>query len=216
MKKLILPGVAAAALCASAPALAQAPAPAPTPAPQVQTFDHRMPMRVQTRNEVVAHARDMFARLDSNRDGSVTRAEADAVHQKFAGERRNHFKQRVGERGGASAADRGAGFDRLDANHDGVITRDEFASARPVIREQRKIVMREGGKGGMRMHGMGGLHGRMFERADVNRDGRVSLQEMTNAALQHFDMADANHDGQLTREERMQMRQRMKAQRQPA
>ena len=217
MKKLVFGGgIAAAALCAFAPALAQAPAPAPAPAPQVQTYAHRMPMRVETRNEVVAHARDMFARLDTNRDGSITRAEADAVHQMFAGQRGNHSTQRLAERGSAPAADRGAGFDRLDTNHDGVITRDEFVSARPMIREQRRIVMREDGKGGMRMHGMGGFHGRMFERADVNRDGRVSLQEMTNAALQHFDMADANHDGQLTPEERMQMHQRMRAQRKPA
>ena len=57
----------------------------------------------------------------------------------------------------------------------------------------------------------------MFERADANHDGRVSLQEMTAAALQHFDAADANHDGKLTPDERMQMHQQRQAQRkQPA
>jgi hypothetical protein len=67
----------------------------------------------------------------------------------------------------------------------------------------------------MRMHrmgggmGMGGLRGAMFEMADANRDGRVSLQEATDAAVRHFDMADANHDGRLAPEERMQVRQRM-------
>jgi hypothetical protein len=56
----------------------------------------------------------------------------------------------------------------------------------------------------------------MLEAADVNRDGRLSLQEMTNAALRRFDRADANRDGKLTPDERMQMRQRIKVQRQPA
>ena len=42
------------------------------------------------------------------------------------------------------------------------------------------------------------MGGRMFETADANKDGSVSLQEATDAALQHFDMADANRDGQIT------------------
>jgi len=58
----------------------------------------------------------------------------------------------------------------------------------------------------------------MFERADANHDGRVSLQEMTAAALQHFDAADANHDGKLTPDERMRMHKErgVQAQRIPA
>jgi Ca2+-binding EF-hand superfamily protein len=51
----------------------------------------------------------------------------------------------------------------------------------------------------------------MFEMADANRDGRVTLQEAQAAALRHFDMADVNHDGQITPDERKQMRQRMHA-----
>ena len=46
--------------------------------------------------------------------------------------------------------------------------------------------------------------------ADANHDGRVSLQEATNAALQHFDRADLNHDGKLTPEERQQAHQLMR------
>ena len=221
MKKLVLGGVAAAAIFAVAPAFAQTPvapvAPAVPPAPQVQTFVHRMPMKTETRNDVVAHVREMFARLDTNRDGYISREEADAARQKMAGEMRSHFEQRFAEHGGMPAADRGAAFDRLDANHDGVITRDEFVAAKPMIREEKRMVMREGGPGEMRMHSMGmGMHGKMFEQADANRDGRVSLQEMTNLVLQHFDMADADHDWQLTPEERMQMHQRMREQRRPA
>jgi hypothetical protein len=42
----------------------------------------------------------------------------------------------------------------------------------------------------------------------------VSLQEATAAAYRRFDMTDVNRDGQITREERMQVRQQMRAQRQ--
>jgi Ca2+-binding EF-hand superfamily protein len=129
-------------------------------------------------------------------------------------------------------ADRGAMFDKLDADKNGSISRQEFMAAKPQIHERRMMVMRDGDNGGpaeasgapgephvkmMRMHagmGMGigrGMHAHMFETADANHDGRVSLQEMTNTALQHFDSADANHDGTLSPEERMQMHQRMKA-----
>jgi hypothetical protein len=62
---------------------------------------------------------------------------------------------------------------------------------------------------------MAALRGRMFDMADVNRDARVSLQEATAAAYRRFDMADANRDGQVTREERIQVRQQMRAQRRP-
>lgn len=78
------------------------------------------------------------------------------------------------------------------------------------------IIMREGGMPGMRHVGMGFGMGHLFETADVNKDGKVSLQEATAAALQHFDAADLNHDGTLTPEERMQAHQRMRGQRQPS
>jgi Ca2+-binding EF-hand superfamily protein len=47
----------------------------------------------------------------------------------------------------------------------------------------------------------------MFAAADLNKDGKVSLAEMQQTALQHFDRADANHDGKLTPDERKQARQ---------
>jgi Ca2+-binding EF-hand superfamily protein len=227
MQKILFGAVAAMAI---APALAQptpppAPVPPTAPAPQVRTFVHRIPMKAATRDEVVNHVREMFAKLDTNKDGFVTREEADAAHKAMAGELRQHFVKRVGgtER---PDRDRGEAFNRLDVNKDGVITRDEFVSAQPQVRERRVIVMREGeapiqvdGAAGhpsikaVRVHALGmRMHGKMFERADANRDGRVSLQEMTDAALKHFDSADANRDGKLTPEERMQMRPQRKAQ----
>jgi hypothetical protein len=133
----------------------------------------------------------------------------------MAGNKRAKFAKRHAEGG---RPDRGAMFDRLDANRDGAISRQEYVSAQPQVNQRRTFVMRRGpgaaGQGQARMRG--GMGGRMFETADINRDSRVTLQEATNAALQRFDSADANRDGTLTREERMQMRQQRRAQRQPA
>ena len=104
-----------------------------------------------------------------------------------------------------------------------MVSRDEFMSAKPRIEERRMIVMHEGqggeagGPAKMRMHRMGmGLHGRLFDKADVNHDGKVSLQEATDTALRHFDMADANRDGKITPDEHMQMRQKIRIERHPA
>jgi hypothetical protein len=58
---------------------------------------------------------------------------------------------------------------------------------------------------------MGSFGGHMFEMADADKDGRVTLQEAQTAALRNFDMADANRDGEITPDERRQMHQRMRA-----
>jgi hypothetical protein len=226
MKTTLLGGAAAAAILAVTPALAQPAPPPPAPAPQVQMMRH--PMKTQTRSAVVQHVRQLFARLDTNRDNYLTREESNAGHKQMAGDKRERFAKRLADRGARRGADRGAAFDRLDTNKDGVITRDEFANAQPQVFHRREFVMRDGESAGAprapgerrefrihRMGGMGGLHGRMFETADANRDGRVSLQEATDAAVRHFDTADANHDGQLTPDERRQVR-KIRIRRQPA
>jgi hypothetical protein len=45
---------------------------------------------------------------------------------------------------------------------------------------------------------------RLFEIADANKDGKVSLEEAQKAALEQFDSADVNHDGVLSPDERRQ------------
>lgn len=212
MPSFLLSGAAAAAILAAGAALAQ-PAPAPAPAPNVQVMKmHRGVQKTMTRDEVVAHVRDMFARLDVNRDGFVTKQEVETAHQRMAGERHERFAKRMAERN----ANGGSAFDRLDTNKDGSISRQEFDAGRQLRQERRVIVMQQGGMPGMRRHAGMGFGGRIFDTADVNKDGQVSLQEATAAALQHFDAADLNHDGKLTPDERMQMHQRLRAQRHPA
>jgi Ca2+-binding EF-hand superfamily protein len=260
MMKLLAGGAVAALVIAVTPVIAQtapppppgvaqgtapvAPVPPVPPAPQMRERMHMMMMsdRTMTRDEVVRHIRDMFAKFDTNKDGYVTREELEAFHSRFAGMGWDVHKRL--EEHGMMMGDRGAMFDRLDTNHDGMISRQEFMAAQPMVhREQRVMIMRNGEGSGAGMPGMEGMHGmdmgehemgmhgkamhamgmhgmgmggRLFEMADANRDGRVSLQEAENAALQHFDLADLNHDGRLTPDEMRQAHEMMRREHRPS
>src|SRR5690349_14751307 len=81
-------------------------------------------------------------------------------------------------------------FARLDTNHDNVLSRAEFDA----VGQQLKARMEHASVA------RGGMAARMFDRADANKDGRVTLAEMQQAALAQFDRADLNHDGTITPE----------------
>ncbi|MEA1072526.1 EF-hand domain-containing protein [Sphingomonas sp. LY160] len=214
MRKFLI-GVAGVAVTAATIAAAQ-PAPMTQPAPQP---GQRM-AKIMTRGEVQTMVRTQFARLDANRDGSITTEETTAIRERVA-QRGNRASggQRM-ERRVRVNADPAAAFDRLDANKDGSISRDEFAAGRQVRVERR--VVRNGqapaaGQRAMRMNrgGGGGMGGaRMIVMADTNRDGRITLAEAETMALRHFDTMDANRDGQMTPEERRAGRGMMKQWRQ--
>lgn len=201
--------IAAAALLAGTAALAQTvPAPAPAPAPATPApMAHPMHDKVMTRAEVVANVHEHFAKLDSNKDGSVTKEEVTEGHGKLV----HKFELNKGD---GPAGDPNAAFDRLDSNKDGSISRDEFTKAREqrierriVMREERKERREQAAKDGtdgrrhvMRMHS--GFGSRMIVMADTDKDGKITMAEAEALALQHFDQMDSNKDGQVTREER--------------
>lgn len=234
MMRLWIGGAAAALVVGVAPAQAQQAPPtppgvsqgtanAPMPAkPRVHMM--AFPDRVMNREDVVKHVQQLFARLDVNHDGYITKDEIEAFQRKFA-----NAQEMGGEmhrRGGARhmpMQDRAAMFDKLDTNHDGVISREEFMAGKPMTRQERVIFMMhdtnskdaagEPEMHKMPMHGAAmnrGFAGRLFEMADANHDGRVSLKEAEDAALAHFDGMDLNHDGKVTPEERRQARALMK------
>lgn len=214
MKNALFAGVAVAGLIAVVPAFAQ-PARAPA-APQARGAPEH------TRTEVAAKVQEHFARLDTNRDGFVTKAEADALRTQMRAKFAANGPERIEHRKERTEMRREHSFERLDANNDGSISRTEFNAAH-AQRDARADRNGDGRPDRRRMAGaMRGMHGglanfggRMFELADANKDGRVSLQEAQAAALQHFDTADVNRDGRVTREERIQRRQQVRSQRRP-
>lgn len=214
MKKLIV----AATLLLAGTALAQTPSAPPSPPAPIADPERD---RITTRTEAVAKVREHFGRLDSNKDGSITKEEVMSGHPAFT-KRLHEMRGQHAAVGtphammlGGPIGDPNAAFDRLDANKDGSISREEFAKGREK-RMERRIVMREHRKDGagapkggkemrkhvMRMHGRGSFGAHMIVMADTDKDGKITQAEAEALALQHFDKMDTNKDGQVTPDER--------------
>jgi len=216
MKTILISTAALVAVAGLAPVLAQ------TAAPPAKHAKMGMPT---TRAEVAQKVQQHFARADSNRDGFVTRAEADAVtharHDRVAGRMENRGEKM---------------FERFDSNKDGRVTKAEadavFATktvdiahagpgdvkpkhdwdalaARFDTDKDGAISKAEFDSGHAKRvdrvadhRSKLGLSGAMFAMADANKDGRVTLAEATAAATAHFDRVDTNRDGTLSPEER--------------
>lgn len=172
--------------------------------------------RPVTRSTVEARAATMFAKLDANHDGFITKDELSAAATKRA--------QKAEKR--AARFDPSKVFDGLDANHDGQVTADELKAS---TAKRRLLAHADANKDGTisraefdaaaqqmkaRMEhaslARGGAATRMFDAADANKDGKVTLAEMQQAALAQFDRADLNHDGTITPDERLQARKLFK------
>jgi Ca2+-binding EF-hand superfamily protein len=177
----------------------------------------------------------MFAKLDTNHDGAISKDELAAIEAK----RDQKLEQR------AQRFDPSKIFARLDLNHDGKITAAEAEAARSqhakanggqpakaqaaafkglfaradtnhdgVITSAEFDTMGQQIKARMEKAAAtrDGMATRMFTMADSNKDGRVSLAEMQQSALARFDRMDLNHDGKITPDERKAARQQRKAQ----
>ena len=55
--------------------------------------------------------------------------------------------------------------------------------------------------------------GKIFKQADLDNDGKLSLQEMVSQATSRFDRADANKDGEITAEELADASRRQRSER---
>ena len=169
--------------------------------------------RVVTREEMLDHVRAMFARIDTNHDGYITRSELSAFHQKMMGAMamragaQDRFKGAHFEHGfnrkGDQAKRRAALFDRLDTNHDGVISREEFMAAGPRMHEDREMAMHDHGPGGPEemspsgMH-MRGMDSRRMHDASMHRMGMRHAGMRGGFGARLFAMADKNHDGRVS------------------
>ena len=173
MKKLVFAGAALAALVA-VPVLAQ-PGPGSRGA-------NAQPL---TRSAVEAQVQARFARLDADRDGFVTQAEAKAGAEARRGDRQAKRAERQAQRG-ERRADL---FARLDTDRNGSISRQEFDTRPKLSREDRaeRRAERGGRRGGRMAHrgprrggGMmaAGFGARAFTALDARRDGfEVSVVE---------------------------------------
>lgn len=151
MKSLILAGAAALALTGTA--IAQAPG-APAGRPQGNIL----------RADATAMVDQLFARVDSNRDGRITRDEMQAARQQFAQSRPGAGAEAQAPAGGRGPMGMPSGpgfdgtitleqarsmalerFDRMDGDRDGIVTPDERQAARESMNR-----MMEEGMGGAR------------------------------------------------------------------
>lgn len=167
----------------------------------------------QTRDEFLARHGEMFARMDANGDGRLTREEF-AAHRSMMHGAGGHMGMKpegmppmgmeIGENGLSRdefAARHVQMFARMDADGDGRITREEFAA-------HRAMMGGPGGSMGMRMAmeiDEDGLtrdeflarHNGMFARIDANGDGRISREEFAahRAAMMNGGSADNDDAG---------------------
>ena len=232
MNKLSFAGTAAVALAAGT-ALAQT-----TPTAPVQAPKHARAMKSDTRADMQARVAKMFARLDTNHDGFISKDEVDALQAK----RQQRMQQR------AQRFDPTKIFAKLDLNHDGKITSAEAETAR-----NQRIQAKGGQPAKAHAAGFTGLFARadtnkdgvitqaefsamgaqihtrmqqaaltrgpaerMLDTVDTNTDSKVSLAEAQQLAQSHFDRLDLNHDGTITPQERQQARKQLRAQRKPS
>jgi Ca2+-binding EF-hand superfamily protein len=148
-----------------------------------------------SRQEAETGTLRLFDRLDANKDGTLTKAEAETGAPALR-------KEELSARFGALDTNKDARlsadeskipprfFEKLDSNHDGALTLEEFL-AQPDFGEGRREFV--------------------FDQADHNHDGKVTRAEAEQSSKERFDRLDANHDGVVTREEFAQHLQKMAA-----
>jgi hypothetical protein len=79
-------------------------------------------------------------------------------------------------------------FAQMDSNHDGRVSPQEFQAYHDAPANQGSS-------------GLGHVGGRWFEKTDADGDGRVTIDEARARPLQMFDMADVNRDGIVSLDE---------------
>ena len=192
-KRLLITFLCAAA--AASPVLAASPALAAQP-----DDDSKQPA---TRVELQKYLDARFAAMDGNKDGTLSRAEIAAAHQKLLDTAAKLM---------ASAAEKE--FTATDTNKDGKITSAEIEAAAPPGRkaEVPKVLARlDANKdGGITLAEFRAAAGTpragsvddFLKKFDGNKSGSVTRSEYVGPALSRFDALDANKDGKITDNER--------------
>lgn len=200
-----------AALALSGTAMAQTAPAAPAKA--------RPPMADQTRADAQARAERIFARMDTNQDGTLNEADRAAMKAAMFDRldtdrngsvspteleaRRGDRQGRMARRGNAPAmtdaqkAERRAEmFARIDTDKNGALSRAEFEAMQAARGAKAGRAMRQGGG----------------QRAMMKADGPITRQAFVDSALARFDKLDTDRNGTLTGAERKAFRDTMRQQ----
>jgi Ca2+-binding EF-hand superfamily protein len=125
------------------------------------------------RTDVISNANGRFRELDTNKDGSLTKAEVDAAQARAQQRASAAIQQQVTQE-----------FTRLDTDKNGQLSQAEFrAAARPIKIDPNAA-------------------NEAMTNLDTNKDGKISADEYRRPILAQFDRFDTNKDGTISDAER--------------
>ncbi len=124
-----------------------------------------------SRASILQDAKTSFDHLDSNKDGTVSKAELAAAQAEA-------LKRAEAEREQKMQAE----FKKLDTDNNGSLSMSEFRAAAPAVRARTTA-------------------DQAMAQFDANKDGKITVEEYDKPRLALFDKVDANHDGKVTPQE---------------
>ena len=149
------------------------------------------PARWQGKGPRGGHHAGGIARLDTDGDGRISRAELEQAHAARSARMAGKGKPRGGGGGGGGGRDMLSQFDAIDANRDGYLVRTELRAWHERQRPQREAERAQRFEA-------------RFVEADLNRDGRLSrleVDEKMPRLATSFAWMDDSRDGFLSRAE---------------
>ena len=123
---------------------------------------------LRTRDGVTKALADRFAAMDTNKDGTIDRTEAQAAQDRVQAEASANILKEID-----------TAFAELDKDRNGTLSKEEFRATAP------KIKPSDGPQA-------------VISRFDTNKDGKVSLPEYQKPLLAQFDGLDKNKDGKIS------------------
>jgi Ca2+-binding EF-hand superfamily protein len=169
-----------------------------------------------------------FSRMDANGDGEINIAERDAAHTRRPGRHRINRGDMIVENSNMRARLTPEELSQLNPDSEQAAPTDasQVRRARHVERRNAAWAAADADENGAlngtefetmasgRHHRRGRTHGtNRFDRMDGDRDGALTLAEMSARPLAMFERADSDHDGTVTREERRAARRAMREER---
>lgn len=156
-----------------------------------------------TREQAIARASERFARLDTNRDGSLTRAEMRAGRQQMRTQRQERRQERLAR---MPEERRARLAQRMEA-------RSELREQRLEQRAERRARIQAMSPEQRAQHRAERQTRRGDRRGQFAGGATVSLEQFRARALHRFERLDANRDGRVTVAERREVRKQLRQER---